>query len=153
MGDKKLFAKRDANRAGKIPFDFDKVEIGEELASFEYVLTQEMFDDFRAAAEDPDATFPTLAIKHDSESFHRKYDATGYEGTAAGNDVEFYAAPIPGKKIRVTGRIADKYIRRGMPYIAIEAVATDEDGRLLEKMRTYQMRKPDEAGKKWASQS
>ena len=31
----------------------------------------------------------------------------------------------------------------------IEATATDEDGRLLEKLRTYQMKKPDEVGKKW----
>ena len=52
-----------------------------------------------------------------------------------------------------TGRIADKYLRRDKPYMVIEATAIDEDGRLLEKLRTYQMKKPDEVGKKWHPQS
>ena len=28
----------------------------------------------------------------------------------------------------------------------------DEDGRLIEKMRTYQLKKPEELGKKWHPQ-
>ena len=129
-------------------FDYDKLEIGEELGSYEYVLTQEMLDNFRAAEEDPDASFPTLAVKHDATAFAMVYeDNTG--GVNAGNEVEFFNPPIPGKIIRVTGRVADKYLRRDKPYMVIEATAIDEDGRLLEKLRTYQMKKPDEVGKKW----
>ena len=67
----------------------------------------------------------------------------------AGNEVEFFNPPIVGKKILVKGRVADKYLRRDKPYIVIEATATDEDGRLLEKLSTYQLKKPDELGKKW----
>ena len=55
--------------------------------------------------------------------------------------------PIPGKRVTVTARIADKYWRRGKPYLVLEATAVDEDGCLLEKTRTYQMKKPDELGK------
>ena len=129
-------------------FDYDKLVIGEELGSYEYVLTQEMLDNFRAAVDDPEASFPTLAVKHDATAFAMVYeDNTG--GVNAGNEVEFFNPPIPGKTIRVTGRVADKYLRRGKPYMVIEATAIDEDGRLLEKLRTYQMKKPDEVGKKW----
>ena len=129
-------------------FDYDKVVIGEELGSYEYVLTQAMLDNFRAAVDDPDAAFPTLAVKHDATAFAMVYeDKTG--GVNAGNEVEFFNPPIPGKTIRVTGRVADKYLRRDKPYMVIEATAVDEDGRLLEKLRTYQMKKPDEVGKKW----
>ncbi|PKB68006.1 MAG: hypothetical protein BZY81_03135 [SAR202 cluster bacterium Io17-Chloro-G4] len=129
-------------------FDYDKLEIGEELGSYEYVLTQEMLDNFRLAVDDPDASFPTLAVKHDATAFAMVYeDNTG--GVNAGNEVEFFNPPIPGKTIRVTGRVADKYLRRDKPYMVIEATAVDEDGRLLEKLRTYQMKKPDEVGKKW----
>ena len=32
---------------------------------------------------------------------------------------------------------------------AADVVAIDEDGRLLEKLSTYQLKKPDELGKKW----
>jgi len=129
-------------------FDYDKLVIGEELGSYEYVLTQDMLDNFRAAVEDPEASFPTLAVKHDATAFAMVYeDNTG--GVNAGNEVEFFNPPIPGKIIHVTGRVADKYLRRDKPYMVIEATAVDEDGRLLEKLRTYQMKKPDEVGKKW----
>ena len=133
-------------------FDYDKLEIGEELGSYEYALTQEMLDNFRASVDDPDAQFPTLAVKHDVTAFAMVYDDK--VGTVnAGNEVEFHNPPIPGKIIRVTGRIADKYWRRDKPYIVIEATAVDEDGRLLEKLRTYQLKKPDEVGRKWQAQS
>jgi hypothetical protein len=133
-------------------FDYNSVQIGEELGSYEYVLTQEMLDNFRASVDDPEACFPTLAVKHDATALNIVYnDTTG--GVNAGNEVEFFNPPIPGKKIRVTGRIHDKYLRRDKPYMVIEATAIDEDGRLLERLRTYQMKKPDEVGKKWHPQS
>ena len=133
-------------------FDYEKAEIGEELGSFEYVLSQDVLDRFRESVEDPDAAFPTIAVKHDGTALQMVYeDDTG--GINAGNEVEFHNPPIPGKKIKVTGRIADKYWRRDKPYLVCEATAVDEDGRLLEKMRTYTMRKPDEVGKKWQPQT
>ncbi len=133
-------------------FVYDQVEIGEELGSYEYVMTQEMLDNFRASIDDPEATFPTLAVKHDATALNMVYDDTT-GGVNAGNEVEFFNPPVPGKKIYVTGRIADKYLRRDKPYLVIEATAVDEDGRLLERLRTYQMKKPDEVGKKWQPQT
>ena len=133
-------------------FVYDQVEIGEELGSYDYVLTQEMLDNFRASIDDPEASFPTLAVKHDATALAMVYDDTT-GGVNAGNEVEFFNPPIPGKRIFVAGRVADKYLRRDKPYLVIEATATDEDGRLLEKLRTYQMKKPDEVGKKWHPQA
>jgi hypothetical protein len=129
-------------------FDYEKAEIGEELGSYEYTLTQEMVDAFRSSVDDPEAPFPTLGVKHDATAFAMVYDDP--IGTVnAGNEVEFFNPPVVGKKISVKGRIADKYLRRDKPYIVIEATAIDEDGRLLEKLSTYQLKKPDELGKKW----
>jgi hypothetical protein len=134
------------------PLVYDNLQIGEELGSYEYVLTQEMVDAFRLSVDDPEAVFPTIAVKHDATALSMVYeDTTG--GVNAGNEMEFHNPPIPGRKIRVTGRIHDKYSRRDKPYLVIEATAVDEDGRLLEKMRTYQMKKPDEVGKKWQPQT
>lgn len=136
----------------KLPqLDYNKLQIGEELGSYEYVLTQEMLDEYRKSVDDPEAVFPTIAVKHDATALAMVYeDTTG--GVNAGNEIEFHNPPAPGKKIRVTGRIHDKYVRREKPYLVIEATAIDEDGRLIEKMRTYQMKKPDEVGKKWHPQ-
>ena len=139
--------------AEKLPeLDYDKLQIGEELGSYEYLLTQEMLDSYRASVEDPDGAFPTIAVKHDATALAMCYqDNIG--GVNAGNEMEFHNPPIPGKKVKVTGRVHYKYSRRDKPYLVIEATAVDEDGRLLEKMRTYQMKKPDEVGKKWQAQS
>ena len=132
-------------------FDYEKAVIGEELGSYQYTLTQKMLDDFRASVDDPEAPFPTLGVKHDATAFAMVYDDP--IGTVnAGNQVEFFNPPIVGKTINVTGRIADKYLRRDKPYIVIEATAIDEDGRMLEKLSTYQLKKPDELGKKWHPQ-
>ena len=132
-------------------FVYDDVQVGEELGSYEYLLTQEMVDLYRRAVDDPDAVFPTIAVKHDATSLSLAYDdQTG--SVNAGNEIELHNPPIPGKTIRVTGRIHNKYVRRDKPYLVIEATATDEDGRLIEKMRTYQLKKPEELGRKWHPQ-
>ena len=132
-------------------FEYGEERIGEQLGSYEYQFTQELLDRFRQAVQDPEARFATLAVKHDATAFRMVYqDPTG--GVNAGNEVEFFNEPIPGKTICVTGRIADVYWRRDKPYLVIEATAVDEDGRLLEKMRTYQMKKPEEVGRKWHPQ-
>jgi hypothetical protein len=111
-----------------------------------------MMDNFRKAVDDPDAVFPTLAVKHDATAFAMVYqDNTG--SVNAGNEVEFFNPPVPGKKITVTGRIHDKYSRRDKPYLVLEATAVDEDGRMIERLRTYQLKKPEELGKKWHPQS
>ena len=129
-------------------FDFEKAEIGEDLGSYEYVLSQESVDSYRASVEDPSAPFVTIGIKHDTTALEMAYDDQ-VGGILARAEVEFYNAPIPGKKIFVTARIADKYWRRDKPYLVTEATATDEDGRLLEIVRSYEVKKPDELGRKW----
>ena len=64
---------------------------------------------------------------------------------------QFFNPPVPGKKIFVTARISDKYIRREKPYIVCEAETKDEDGRLIERIRVAEMFKPEEVGKKWGT--
>ena len=132
-------------------FDFEKVQVGDELGSFEYVLTQEHFDKYRRGVADPEATFPTLGFKHVARVFSHVYDFP-LGGVNAGQEAHFFNPPVPGKKIKVTGRFADKYIRRGNPYVVTEATAVDEDGRLIEKMRGYILVRPKKAGEKWAGE-
>ncbi len=44
---------------------------------YENALPSESVDQFRKAADNPDARFPTLTVKHDSVSFHQVYDWAG----------------------------------------------------------------------------
>ena len=133
-------------------YDFETVQIGEALASYEYVMTQEMLENYRAAVDDPGADLPTIGVKHDTTAFEMVFD-DDVGGVNAGAEVEFHNAPIIGKKIMVTSRISDKYWKREKPYLVYEATAIDEDGRLLEKMRTFEVKKPIVVKEKWWPQS
>lgn len=134
----------------KRPLEYETVKAGDLLGSYDYVLTQDQLDRYREAVEDPHAQFPTIAIKHDSTALSLAFSTSG-GGVNARGEAEFFNPPVLGKKIFVTGRIVDKYIRREKPYLVIGAEAKDEDGRLIERTRTYQMKKPDEVGKKWGT--
>ena len=129
------------------PLDWEALEIGEKLPGFTYVLTQEMVDEYRRGVQDPEAAFPTISHKVDV----RPYNATYYDNGSVNARCAFhcYNAPIPGKRITVQAWIADKYARRSKNYIVTEAVSVDEDGRLLDRVITHELKQPAEVGKKW----
>jgi hypothetical protein len=131
----------------RIWLDWDALEIGETFEPFSYVLTQQMIDDYRQGVMDPEAAFPTISHKVDVNAYHRKYR----DGGSVNARCAFYCynTPIPGKRITVHARIADKYIRRGKTYTVTEAVSVDEDGRLLDRVITHELKQPAEVGKKW----
>lgn len=127
--------------------DWDKLEVGQELPSFSYVLTQEMLNDFRKGVDDPEAAFPTISHKVDVNAYHKVYRD---DGSVNARCAFFcYNPPIAGKRIFVQAWIADKYLRRGKNYIVTQAVSVDEDGRLLDRVITHELKQPSEVGKKW----
>ena len=127
--------------------DYQKLQIGEALPSYEYLLTQDMLEQYRRGVQDPGARFPTIAAKADIGAYHKKYrDAGSVNARCA---YYCYNPPVAGKKIRVTAWIADKYVRREKPYIVTEAISIDEDGRLIDRVITHELKRPQEVGKKW----
>jgi hypothetical protein len=110
------------------------IPFGDDLGSLDYVLTAQMIADYRRVVDNPDAAYPTVAARHPANLFYRKYAAV-MRVPNMGHDSEYYNPPVADKRITISGRIADKYIRRGNAYIVVEATAVDEDGRLIEKSR------------------
>jgi len=110
------------------------IPLGDDLGSLDYVLTAQMIADYRRVVDNPDAAYPTVAARHPANLFYRKYAAV-MRVPNMGHDSEYYNPPVADKRITISGRIADKYIRRGNAYIVVEATAVDEDGRLIEKSR------------------
>ncbi len=131
----------------RIVLDWEKLEIGETLPSYDYLLTQEMLDMYRQGVDDTEAAFPTISHKVDVGAYGRKY--TDHGSVNARCAFHCYSPPIPGKRIYVRAWIADKYLRRGKTYIVTEAVSVDEDGRLLDRVITHELKEPEEVGKKW----
>jgi hypothetical protein len=127
--------------------DWETLEVGEQLPSFSYVLTQQMIDEYRQGVMDPEAAFPTISHKVDVHTYHTVYRDNGSVNARCA--FYCYNPPIAGKRITVQGWIADKYARRGKNYIVTEAVSVDEDGRLLDRVITHELKQPSEVGKKW----
>ena len=138
--------------AQKKLWDWNKVEIGEDLGSFEYTLTQAQVDNYRKSVDDPEAPFTTIAVKHEAVARDLLYTKHGRGGINARTEIQFFNPPIPGNKIKVTARVADKYVRRDLPYLVVEAMAKDEEGRPIEMVKTYHMHRPEKVGEKWAQQ-
>ena len=127
--------------------DWDALDIPEQFETYSYVLTQQMIDDFRKGVMDPEAAFPTISGKVDTHQYHGAYRDNGSVNARCA--FHFYNPPVAGKRITVQSWIADKYARRGKNFIVTEAVSVDEDGRLLDRVITHELKQPKEVGKKW----
>ena len=124
---------------------FDQLKVGytEDLGTI--VFTQKMLDDSRIALDNPEDAFPVLhAPKEDAthKLFPPRVNARSIR--------QYFNPPIPGKKIHLKVRIADKYLRGDIPYLVEEVTATDEDGRHIETMTVHQLLRTKKVGEKWA---
>ncbi len=138
------------NRPKKTEYDWDTNPAIEDLpeGSFEYVLTQEMVDQYREAVDDPEARYPTIAGKHDTKPMKNVY-LDGPRSINSRTMVECFNPPVPGKKLLVTGGVNGRYVWRGRRYFVTEATCRDEDGRLIERQSSTHMFTPEEVGRKW----
>ena len=106
-----------------------------------------MIDTYREGVMDPEASFPTIAHKVDVRQYNDKYTDAGSVNARCA--FHCYNPPSAGKKLTVTAWIADKYLRRGKNYIVTEAVSVDEDGKLIDRVITHELKQPSDVGKKW----
>ena len=127
--------------------DWDALEVGETFEKFHYVLTADMIEAYRHGVMDPEASYPTISHKVDVKQYNKKYRDNGSVNARCA--FYCYNPPLAGKTITVTAWIADKYLRRGKNYIVTEAVSVDEDGRLIDRVITHELKQPSELGKKW----
>ena len=127
--------------------DWDALEVGETFERFHYVLTVDMIEAYRQGVMDPEASYPTISHKVDVKQYNKKYRDNGSVNARCA--FYCYNPPVAGKTITVTAWIADKYLRRGKNYIVTEAVSVDEDGRLIDRVITHELKQPSELGKKW----
>lgn len=133
----------------RVLLDWDALEVGETFEKYEYVITQEMIDTYRKGVMDAEASFPTISHKVDIKQYNNRYRDDGSVNARCA--FYCYSPPRPGKRLTVTAWIADKYVRRGKNFIVTEAISVDEDGRLIDRVITHELKQPSEVGKKWGS--
>lgn len=117
---------------------WDSIVVGEVLPAFSYELTEQMVDDYQRVVRNPGAAYPTVAARHPARAFYARY-ARYLRIPNMGQESQLFSPPVAGRMISVSARVADKYVRRGNPYLVVEATAIDEDGRLIEISRLIGM--------------
>jgi acyl dehydratase len=123
--------------AEKAPMVFAHMEVGEEYHD-EYLLTPELAREYALGIEDPnpwyleDSPFggpvanPILIVAQHVRLLKTKYVAAGNVHTR--HETQFRNPARLGKKIRISGKLVDKYIKRGREYLVVECHSVDEDG-------------------------
>ena len=112
---------------------YEELEIGEQLAHLEYVITAEKLQLFREAVEYQQAQFPSIAAKEYLKVLTGKY---GYVPVISIEHEDlYYSPPRLNKRIQVTGWVRAKCQRLGRHWLVVETLAIDEDGTEIVRSR------------------
>lgn len=120
------------------PFNYDTIHIGEVLGETEVLITDEMIRTCAQAIESTHPWYfedspyggriapPTIFDNDTLRILDAQYERFGSIHAKQAWDFT-YPARL-GKKVTLTVRVVDKYVRRDRPYLVMELVAVDEDG-------------------------
>lgn len=138
---------------GLLWFDYETIEAPSDLGAMEFTPPPEMWKRYERLSGNPESVFITLALRP-MTLLHMKYQfRPGESPINAGHEAEYFNRPLPGKKLIITGRSKEKYMRRDRPYVVLEFDVKDEDGRPIERMRRITMNRASSLGKKWWARS
>ena len=126
------------------PLCYETIPVGQVVGPFAYVVPrdfnqrrlaafsgQDLSECFRA--EEGEFAEPSFLYGQHSWVMRRHFSWAG--SVHAKCDVAIESSVRPGDRIHVTGRIADKYERRGGRYAVFEMATVDDDGRPICSVR------------------
>ena len=136
-----------------MPTSWEDLVPGTETGSVEFVVTEAMINDYVEAMElkhpwfdggqspysgriAPTDMIAKLAMTEVFQNYIQRELGPNMRSRQA---FKFFAPVRAGMKIKATGRLAEKYERRGKRFISMEALFTDEQGNalLLDKRTQY----------------
>ena len=123
---------------------YDEVEVGQTLGSMEWVVTEEMIDQQCEMDMDYHSWFsvdspwggriapPQISYRPPRWLFSRAYNVRGlfYKW-----ELENVRPIKPGVTLRVTGSIADKYVKNDREFVVYQAEAVDPEGNVIFRTR------------------
>ena len=148
-GERGGFDEATLEEAGFPVISYDRLVVGEEFRSGEHLVIPEDVETYAYAVDDHDPWFfgpgpfggpvahPTLLANQALFLRHSRYVVPA--GLHARMAFEFLAPVRLGTRARTVGRVADKYVRRGKPYMVTEYRTTDDDDHPLVAGRFTQM--------------
>ncbi|MHB1005022.1 MAG: MaoC family dehydratase [Chloroflexota bacterium] len=129
-------------------YRYEAIEIGEEFGPVELVVDDHLIRAYSFAGDDYNPWYfsdttpfrrriaPPVPVANEvGEMYLTKFDITTASGLHQKEDI-WFLAPIPlGAHLTLTGRVVEKYVRRGKGYAVSEGEARDETGRVLLRRR------------------
>jgi acyl dehydratase len=132
---------------------YEALAVGEEFVSDTHLVTPEdieayafAVDDHQAWCSEPSAfggpvAHPTLMANQALSLRHSKYIV--HAGLHARMEFNFLEPVRPGMRVQTSGRVIDKYERRGRQYMVTEYTTRDERGTTLVRGQFTQMLIPE----------
>jgi hypothetical protein len=122
---------------------FDSIEIGLEVGPIEVDLSESNVKEYteaiqweaREGLEDINATPPGITIVEHAKMNFRGEGAKLKAAIWAKSEHEFIKPFIMGTKVFISGKVVDKYTKRGRNYTVSEYETVDENGELLMRSR------------------
>ena len=123
---------------------YDDIEVGWELQPVFMEVTEELIKDYGELLDDRNTYYnenddfggvigqPALVAILIFRLYNVRYP-TLPGGIHAKQEFEFHRPLRPGMSIAISGRIAEKYMKRGRKYVVTETTITDKDGNLIAK--------------------
>ena len=120
----------------------DGIHPGLELGDREIVVTEEWIEKYRRSIDDENPWYagespfggpiaPAVVFNYEMEMFKGWHPPGIGNVLNTGQTWEFRRPMRPGQRVTLKGRVAERYLKRGREYVAMEATAYDEEGNLL----------------------
>jgi acyl dehydratase len=132
---------------------YEALTVGEEFVSDTHLVTPEDIEAYAFAVDDHQAWYsessslggpvahPTLMANQALSLRHSKYIV--HAGLHARMEFNFLEPVRPGMRVQTSGRVIDKYERRGRQYMVTEYTTRDEQGTTLVRGQFTQMLIPE----------
>ncbi|MBI4641128.1 MAG: MaoC family dehydratase [Candidatus Tectomicrobia bacterium] len=124
---------------------YDEIKVGEELEPAEYTISEKEVKEYADKLDEHhpwhlhDSPFggkiahPLMTAVDATKLLRTKYSLAGVVHTKS--ECEFINPARVGQPIRVTGKIVDKYQRRGRDFIVVDSVTSHTDGTEIVKSK------------------
>lgn len=124
---------------------YDAVEVGQALGPISYRVEPELVRTHlealglgvpRFLVDPASGTLlidPTVLLRNHIRLLRSRFRAEG--ALHARTEVSLLRAARSGQTVTVTGRVADKYERRGRAWIVVDSTTSDEEGREISRAR------------------
>ncbi len=134
--------------APRQPLDHDTAIVGQRLGPVRYVLDEGVVRAYAGFFGQATCLYPTVPARHTALLRDSAFTLDG-GGINARTEIELFNPPAAGDEITITGAVADKYVRRGKPYLVLVAESRNQRGELIDRIRLTEMHHQEEVAGKW----